>query len=230
MCHHTASNPSSDGQSDVNYMVSGSDAAPVANLYLSRSGKVWVMAGGATNTNGSGSDPCGHTPTDSMNTHAIGIEAANNGVGEPWPTVQQDVYVRLVHALCDHYAIPVGRVHSHFEWAPTRKIDPAGSSRYASGSNMWNMDGFRGDVITGGTPTPPTPTPTPTPEGMDETMMFVQHGSGVWLLSGSSLFLIGNTADLTAMQAAAKDPNRVAAVGDTTWSNMVEATQSSGET
>jgi len=129
----------------------------VANLYLSRSGKVWIMAAGATNTNGQGHDPCGLTPNDSMNTHAIGIEAANNGTGEPWPTVQQDIYVRLVNVLCGHYGIPVGRVHSHFEWAPDRKIDPAGQSRYASGGNKWNMNAFRGDVANAGgtTPVPP---------------------------------------------------------------------------
>lgn len=158
MAHHTASNPSSDGQGDVNYMCYSSENRPVANLYLSRSGKVWVMAAGATNTNGQGDDPCGATAADSMNTAAIGIEAANNGVGEPWPTVQQDAYLRLVKALCDHYGIANGRIHSHFEWAPDRKIDPAGQSRYASGANKWNMTAFRADVAaSGGSLPPPTP-------------------------------------------------------------------------
>lgn len=229
MAHHTASNPSSDGQSDVNYMCYGSDNRPVANLYLSRTGKVWIMAAGATNTNGSGSDPCGATANDSMNSAAIGIEAANNGTGETWPTVQQDVYVKLVNGLCDHYGIPVGRVHSHFEWAPTRKIDPAGSSKYASGGNKWNMDAFRGDVIAFGADGGQPPTPIPPPVSIDtaqEVLMFIRHGSGVWLLTGSSLFLVGNSADLAAMQAAAADPTKVADVGDATWSNMVQATRS----
>ena len=155
MVHHTASNASSDGQSDVNYMVSGSENAPVANLYLSRSGKVWVMAAGATNTNGSGTCPhCG--TTDNMNSRAIGIECANNGVGEPYPTVQQDVYVKLVSTLCGHYGIANAAVIAHFEYAPSRKIDPAGQSRYATGSNKWNMPAFRTDCAKGGgEPTPP---------------------------------------------------------------------------
>lgn len=155
MCHHTASNPSSDGQSDVNYMCYGSDNRPVANLYLSRKGEVWVMAGGATNTNGKGHDYwSGGVPNDSMNSYAIGIEAANNGVGEPWPEVQQLAYVDLVICLCDHYGIPNNQVRAHFEWAPDRKIDPAGQSYWATGSNKWNMNQFRVDCEGGARPTP----------------------------------------------------------------------------
>lgn len=164
MCHHTASNPSSDGQSDVNYMCYSSENRPIANLYLSRTGEVWVMAAGATNTNGSGHDYWGGgVPNDSMNSYAIGIEAANNGVGEPWPAQQQDMYIRLVNGLCAHYGIPIGHVRAHFEWAPDRKIDPAGQSRYASGGSTWNMDQFRGDCATL-SPQPPQPgTPQPEP-------------------------------------------------------------------
>jgi hypothetical protein len=148
MCHHTASGPGSDGQADVDYMCYGSDIRPVANLYLARNGQVWIMAAGATNTNGSGVDPCALTADDDMNVHAVGIEAANGGTGEPWPDIQQDAYVTLVAALCAAYTIDTGRVHAHFEWAPSRKIDPAGESRYADGAASWNMDIFRGDIAT----------------------------------------------------------------------------------
>jgi len=155
MIHHTASGASSDGQPDVSYMCYNAADRPIANLYLSRSGKVWIMAAGATNTNGSGGDPCGAIANDSMNSSAIGIEAGNNGTGEPWPQAQQDAYTKMVKKLCDHYGIPVGRVHSHAEWAPGRKIDPAGPSKWAS-SGTWNEDAFRADVTAaGGSPTPP---------------------------------------------------------------------------
>lgn len=156
MVHHTASGASSDGQPDVNYMCYGSENRPVANLYLSRSGKVWIMAAGATNTNGSGSDPCGATANDSMNSAAIGIEAGNNGTGEPWPQAQQDAYTKLCKKLCDHYGIPVARVHSHAEWAPGRKIDPAGPSQWAS-SGTWNEDAFRTSVAAAGGGSTPAP-------------------------------------------------------------------------
>jgi hypothetical protein len=158
MIHHTASGPSSDGQPDVNYMCYSADARPVANLYLSRSGEVWIMAAGATNTNGSGGDPCGTIAADSMNSSAVGIEAGHDGTGEPWPDAQQEAYTTLVAALCEHYGIPVGRTHSHAEWAPGRKIDPAGPSRWA-GSGTWDENAFRGDVAAGwpGGSEPPTP-------------------------------------------------------------------------
>ena len=43
MVHHTASGAGSDGQADVNYIVSCPDE-PLANLYVNRAGKVWVIA------------------------------------------------------------------------------------------------------------------------------------------------------------------------------------------
>ena len=160
--HHTASGPSSDGWPDVNYCL-GHEDAPIGNLYLARDGTIYVLAGGAANTNGSGHDPCGLVSDDNMNAKSIAIEAGNNGVGEPWAEPQQDSYVRLVAELGAAYGIPDGRVHSHFEWAPGRKIDPAGESHYATGSAMWNMALFRSDVATAGG-TPPTPEPEPEPE------------------------------------------------------------------
>jgi hypothetical protein len=161
--HHTASGASQDGWPDANYCTYNAGDAPLCNLYLSRAGDIYVCAGGATNTNGSGQDPCGVTPDDSMNSSAIGIEAGNNGTGEPWPQVQQDAYVALCSVLCDAYGIGVGQVHAHFEWAPSRKIDPAGESNYATGSSSWDMNAFRANC--GGTPTPPGPTPQPPPSG-----------------------------------------------------------------
>lgn len=153
MCHHTASGASMDGWGDVNYMTFNHQDAPLCNLYIARNGAIYVCAGGATNTNGSGSDPCGTTSDDSMNSSAIGIEVGNNGVGEQYPDQQQDSYVALCRALCDAYIDGnYGRCHAHFEWAPTRKIDNAGNSRYANGSASWNMDQFRADVAASSTP------------------------------------------------------------------------------
>lgn len=162
MVHHTASGASSDGQPDVNYMCYSSENRPVANLYLARSGKVWIMAAGATNTNGSGRCPhCG--TTDNMNTRAIGIEAGNNGTGEPWPSAQQDAYITLCKVLCDHYGIANEAVQYHATYAPGRKIDPAGPSRWAS-SGTWPLDPFQADVAAGGGS-------APIPGGNDEVLV-----------------------------------------------------------
>lgn len=156
MVHHTASGPGSDGWPDVDYIATGSPDAPLSNLYLGRSGQVWVIAAGASNTNGTGSDPCGRVADDSMNAAAVGIEAGNDGVGEAWPAAQLDAYVRLCRALCAAYGITYSAVHGHAEWAPDRKIDPAGPPRYATGAATWDMDAFRADVAAGTTP-PPAP-------------------------------------------------------------------------
>jgi hypothetical protein len=158
MCHHTASGPSSDGWPDVEYMTYHSDIAPMANLYLSRDGTVYVMAGGATNTNGAGG-PIGTVPTDSMNTHAIGIEAGNDGTGEPWPEAQQRAYVHLVSTLCQAYGIT--ETYHHAEYAPTRKVDCAGPSRWAR-SGSWDYDAFRSDVFGA----------APPPSGEDDEMAY----------------------------------------------------------
>jgi hypothetical protein len=166
MVHHTASGPSSDGWPDVNYCTHNDDDAPLCNLYLDRAGTVYVCAAGATNTNGSGHDPCGITNDDSMNSSAIGIEAGNDGKGEPWPEAQQNSYAALCAELCDAYGIGVGQVHGHAEWAPERKVDPAGPSRWAPQGGTWNMDAMRGDVAAGN-PTPPPQEDDMTPQEHD---------------------------------------------------------------
>jgi hypothetical protein len=151
--HHTASGPSSDGWPDVNYCTYGDEDAPLCNLYLSRVPELYVCAAGATNTNGAGYDPCQMIPDDSMNSHAIGIEAGNNGTGEAWPDPMLDAYLQLCRVLCDAYNIPVSAVHSHWEWAPTRKNDPAGGPRWQHGGGpsaiSWTMDEFRADLAAG---------------------------------------------------------------------------------
>lgn len=157
MMHHTASRTSA--QNDVNYMTFNSSSRPIANLYIARDGVVWVMAAGPTNTNGSGG-PLDEVARDNMNRHAIGVEIGNAGTGEPYPDVQQDSALRTASACCRAYKIPSAKVRSHFEWAPGRKIDPAGPSRWTNGQNrQWDMGRFRADVqarlSTGPTPPPP---------------------------------------------------------------------------
>ena len=159
--HHTASSAGSDGWPDVNYCTFASSAKPVCNLYIARDGTIYVCAAGATNTNGVGHDDCGITPDNQMNTHAIGIEAGNNGRGEVWPEPQQDSYRKLCKALSDRYGIGNRQIEGHCEYADGRKIDPAGQSKYADGAATWDMNEFRGDVaaVGGGTPPPVQPTP-----------------------------------------------------------------------
>lgn len=171
MWHHTASQASAQG--DVDYICSGSPDAPLANLYLARDGEVWICAAGATNTNGKGDAQMmtrGVIPADSMNTHAIGIEAANNGVGEQWPQVQIDAYFTINNALANAYGLAPDDCCTHHQYAPDRKIDPATANavkgvwqpRSINSSGTWNVDDVRDECwIRAGTPGPQPPTPTP---------------------------------------------------------------------
>lgn len=148
MIHHTASPRSSDGQRDVDYIIGGSPDAPITNMYVDRAGTFWVCASGATNTNGKGADTWGGgVPADRMNEYALSIEIANTGTGEPYPDVQQRAVVAASAAVCTAYGISPHHVRGHFEWAPTRKIDPSGPSAWAT-SGKWDMDRFRRDVAT----------------------------------------------------------------------------------
>ena len=122
---------------------------PVGALWLHTDGRWMVGAAGATNTQGRGGSvqtSKGLIPENRGNLYYLSIEASNNGVGEVWPTVQQDSYVRGCAALTDWLGLETSDIHAHFEWAPGRKIDPAGSSRWATGRSSWNMDAFRSEV------------------------------------------------------------------------------------
>lgn len=180
VCHHTASQTSP--ANDLNYMVTGPDN-PISNGLLDRTGHFTCIAGGASNHagKGGGSDGAppwttsrGTIPQDSANSRCFGIEAANNGVGEPWPKAQQDAYARMCNALAGAYGLVVATdFRSHFEWT-TRKCDPTGASRWTpignrlgcNGADRWDMNLFRNEVA--GT----LPAPIP-PSGDDEQMLTI---------------------------------------------------------
>ncbi len=170
MWHHTASNTTP--ANDVNYMCYVSPDEPIANLLFARDGSVWVMAAGATNTNGEGVDTWGGgVPDDSMNTHAIGCEIANTGTGEPYPNAQQNSVSAAAKVLGAHYGIPSHNHRAHFEWAPGRKIDPYGPSRWNGDANtFWDMNRFRADLLASLPPPPPPVTP---PKGSPAMFFFV---------------------------------------------------------
>jgi LysM repeat protein len=201
--HHTASSPGWDGEQDVNYLTFQCDVKPMANLYVDRAGQWWVLAGGATNTNGAGG-PWGPIPEDSANSRVIGIEAGNNGVGEPWPDVMQDAYVAGVAALADAYDVGRENILSHQEWAPTRKMDPAGPSRFGSinGSHSWDMDRFRAAVDKARGGVGPIKIPPTRPASPATTKTYV-------VMSGDSWWSIAErtTGDAAANWRALADAN-----------------------
>jgi len=162
--HHTASQTSPEA--DMAYMWQNCPDRPVGNIYLARDGTIWVGTAGAANTMGKGGPlNCsrGTVPKDKGNQYMIAIEAANNGVGEAWPQVQTDNYVKLVRQLCDHYGLDYDQdVYGHFDYCepscPGRKIDPAGPSPFGSinANQTWPISNFRA-AVSGVVPPPVTP-------------------------------------------------------------------------
>jgi hypothetical protein len=143
LCHHTAS--SSNGQAAIPLLVNGrSDLpGPLCQLSLDRQGVVYVVAAGRANHAGV-AKPSGTVAGGDGNVLYIGIEAQNEGTGEPWPKAQYDAYVTLCAALCvEITGNSVNTVRAHKETSVTGKIDPAGPTPYES---TFDMDKFRARV------------------------------------------------------------------------------------
>lgn len=126
--HHTASGSQSGNFASEGIVTSGrSDLpGPLCQVLLGRDGTVKMIADGYANHAGYGGPRAG-MPANQGNTYSIGIEAENNGVGEPWSAAQLNAYYRLCAALLvwiDKKDVNV--VIGHKEWAAGRKIDPAG--------------------------------------------------------------------------------------------------------
>ena len=122
MCHHTAGARTGNYPS-LTIVRDGRPGleGPLSQLGLARDGSVLVIAAGIAWHAGAGSWP-GLTG----NSDTVGIEAESVGDGKDWTAAQRAAYPRLCRALAQHYNVPASRVISHKEWAPTRKIDPAG--------------------------------------------------------------------------------------------------------
>lgn len=136
LLHHTAG-PATGNFPSQNVIVDGRAGlpGPLANLGLARDGTWIVIAAGLAYHAGAGYVSwCGR---NNGNNHLIGIEAESTGRGD-WTAAQRTSYPRGVAALLRHLRLGSDRALAHKEWAPGRKIDPAG----------WpgDMAGFRADV------------------------------------------------------------------------------------
>lgn len=128
LAHHTATGPSTSNSNVEALLVRGrSDLpGPLCQLGLERDGTVVVIAAGRANHAGT-AKASGSVGAGDGNALFIGVEAYNSGVGEPWPAVQYDAYVRLCAALCrDITGNSAATVRAHRETSVTGKIDPAG--------------------------------------------------------------------------------------------------------
>jgi len=164
--HHTAESPMMDGAQSSNYQCFNASAKPISNAYVSRVPKIYIHAAGATNTSGAGG-PWRKIPLNAANSNSFGLEIGNNGTGEVWPVDQQLCVVAFTAEMYLEYGAALGwsidDIFAHFEYAPTRKIDPWGPSMFNDYlRTKWNMNTFREAVRQKAIPpVPPEPPTTP---------------------------------------------------------------------
>lgn len=125
ICHDTGGSATSTDSGEISTLLRGSTSAPapIAQIFLSRTTGVWIVAAGR----------CNHALTGRAgplkglgNTNLLGIEAAANP-GRAWPAQQYLWYVLLVAALCRRRGwSAVWNVAAHREHQPGEKIDPQG--------------------------------------------------------------------------------------------------------
>jgi hypothetical protein len=159
ICHHTAG-PKGLNMPSLNTIINGrSDLrGPLAQLGLGRDGTFYVVAAGKCNHAGPGV----WNGVTAGNTHFIGIEAENTGLGDdlPWPDVQMQAYRHGVAAILRHVNRDAEWCTGHKEFALPhgRKDDPS-----------FEMVEFRGFVstIVGGSAPPLTPIPASEPDSAD---------------------------------------------------------------
>jgi hypothetical protein len=198
MWHHTASQTTA--ANDCYYMCLTSPSRPVANIYIARDGVVWVLAAGASNTNGVGNAMAfsrGAVPASQMNLWAVGMEMGNNGTGAPYPQVQIDAAFKASNTINRRLGNQPGDVCTHQHYAPTRKIDPAKASavqgpwfpRPVNGSGSWNLNDLRDECERRSLPTPTPPDDEDDMdfdgfwkrENSDAVYAIFKHGSKQWM-------------------------------------------------
>jgi hypothetical protein len=139
VCHHTAGpDPYPGARNDfpsINVVRNGRIGlpGPLSQLGLGWHGTIYIVSDGLAYHAGTGS-----WRGITGNSRMIGIEAEDAGDGD-WSAPQRDCYPRLVASLLDWLGQEQhngGWTCGHKEWAPRRKIDPAGI----------DMGGFRGEV------------------------------------------------------------------------------------
>jgi peptidoglycan hydrolase-like protein with peptidoglycan-binding domain len=125
ICHHTAG-PNNLNMPSLNTIINGRPdlRGPLAQLGLGRDGTFYVIAAGRCQHAGQGI----WNGETAGNSHFIGIEAENTGLGNdtPWPDVQVQAYRHGVAAILRHINRGAEWCAGHKEWALPhgRKDDP----------------------------------------------------------------------------------------------------------
>lgn len=217
MWHHTAVACEATSRAGLlNHAINTSDGKPVANIYLWCDATCYLLAGGATNTNGKGDSKRfsrGTVPQDSMNSYAWGMEIVNDGIGGPYPQVQIDAAFVISNTMNNRIGNRFDDVMTHWGYAPTRKIDPATASavqgpwkpRSGNSSGSWVLDDLKAECNARGTSGILPPEPEPEDEDMTTfiarnsgtgSIALVSHGS-----AGVGFTWIASSADADALRS-----------------------------
>lgn len=124
LCHHTAECRDADNEPALKTITEGRPdlPGPLAQLGLGQDGKFFLVAAGKAYHAGKGM----WKGVTEGNTHFIGIEAENDGIGEAWPAVQMEAYAKGCAAIADYCGFGADMVAGHKEYAlpKGRKGDP----------------------------------------------------------------------------------------------------------
>jgi hypothetical protein len=208
--HHTAQHVNTSDQSSINYLngTNHPDKYVMANVYPHKESPytLTIIAAGPTYTAGKGG-PLGTVPQDRGNQYGWSWECPNNGVGEHWPLQLQQTMVigAAVEMEFFGWRAVVERFPAHFEWT-SRKIDPAGNSRYATGGNKWDMNAFRHDVeakhleLYSEPEEPEVPPPVIGDDDVNYLWKHENHDGLFWFSNGSVVHIDAKLRDQLRMQ------------------------------
>jgi hypothetical protein len=126
-----------DGRSDL--------PGPIANACVGRSGIWHVLSAGRCNTTLQGTAG----PFLGMgNSNALGVEACNNNINEPWSYRQYDSYVRGWAAICRRLGWTAENLVGHKEHTPGHKTDPTfDMNRFRNGVESYLAQWQTGDLL-----------------------------------------------------------------------------------
>ena len=206
LCHHTASPAGTSDAVDINVIMYGNGSAPgpISQLYIGRSGQVWIIAAGRCNHGGTGAIPgeaCGD-----MNARLLGIEVGNDGMGEWWSDACVEAYAATCAALLDYYGKTVDDVYLHATTGQpcgNAKIDPAGPWQMqpdlpGGGAGTWDLELWRQFIYDYQRDEPDPPHPMGDDDVFIGTPLIQSTGVGtVWTAAGAQHPAYGGALFLT---------------------------------
>lgn len=200
LCHHDAVKPVPNRRTITPPIIANGHSGlpgPISQLLITDDAVVHVIAGGSANHAGKGRIP-GTVWTDG-NARLIGIEVNNSGVGEEWSAKLLEAYCTTVAAILHHLGLDSSRAIAHKEFAPGRKIDPAGPwdpkwAREPGAGHSWAQMGRWREIVRARIAelsAPPAPVPhTPPPPSAEDDMYLIgtkypPAPVDVWVVDGT---------------------------------------------